>query len=61
MYGVMTTFFGMEYQGGVPVAGDDMGLAEWAPLTAALMPLVSPTHRGLFEMLLAYKARAQTQ
>ncbi len=60
-YGIMTAFFGMEYVSGSARAGDDMGLAEWAPLVPELLPQVSPTHRGLYEMLLAFKARMRTQ
>lgn len=60
-YGIVTTFFGMEYISGDPEAGDDMGLTEWAPLVPELLPEVSPTHHGLFEMLLAHKARMLAQ
>ncbi len=57
-YGIMTTLFAMEYQGGdTPAAGDDMGLVEWCDLNDALTPLVSPEHQKLLAMLLAYKAK----
>jgi bifunctional NMN adenylyltransferase/nudix hydrolase len=56
-YGIMTTFFGMEYKGGDAYAGDDMGLVEWCDLEASLTPRVSPTHHGLFKLLLAHKEK----
>lgn len=57
-YGIMTTLFAMEFQGGdTPAAGDDMGQVEWCPLEERLVPLVSSEHQKLFHMLLAYKAR----
>ena len=54
-YGVMTTFFAMEFQGGVPEAGDDMGLTEWCDLDERLLTLVAPEHVVLVELLLKYK------
>jgi bifunctional NMN adenylyltransferase/nudix hydrolase len=56
-YGIMTTFFGMEYFSGTAEAGDDMGLAEWAPLIPELLQEVSPTHHGLYQLLLNFKEK----
>lgn len=56
-YGIMTAFYGMEYKGGIASAGDDMGLVEWCDLEASLIERVSPTHHGLFKLLLAHKEK----
>jgi bifunctional NMN adenylyltransferase/nudix hydrolase len=54
-YGVMTTFFAMEFQSGTPEAGDDMGLTAWVDLDERLLKLVAPEHVVLVELLLGYK------
>jgi len=54
-YGVMTTFFAMEFQGGVPEAGDDMDLTQWCDLNEQLLGVVAPEHVVLVELLLKYK------
>lgn len=56
-YGVMTTFFAMEFQDGVPEAGDDMGLTQWCDLDEHLLDLVAPEHVVLLELLLKYKQK----
>lgn len=56
-YGIVTTFFGMEYVSGDAEAGDDMGLTQWAPLVPELLPEISLTHHNLFKMLLDYKEK----
>lgn len=56
-YGVMTTFFAMEYQGGEDVrAGDDIGDVEWCKCVPELIERIVPEHRDLFRMLLKYRA-----
>jgi bifunctional NMN adenylyltransferase/nudix hydrolase len=56
-YGVMTTFFAMEFQTGTPEAGDDMGLTEWCDLNEQLLELVAPEHVVLVQLLLDYKQK----
>jgi len=60
-YGVMTTFFAMEYQSGTPEAGDDMGLTHWCELDEHLLRLVAPEHIILMELLLEYKQKRLAQ
>lgn len=59
-YGIMTTFFAMEYEDGEALAGDDMGLTEWVELTPELKAEVSPTHHGLFDLLLEHRSLYHT-
>ena len=56
-YGVMTTFFAMEFKEGVPEAGDDMGLTLWCDLNEQLLGLVAPEHVVLVQLLLDYKQK----
>ncbi len=56
-YGIITTFFAMEYQGGDATAGDDMGLVVWCDLDESIVDQIIPEHRPLFTLLLKYKAR----
>ncbi|MCA9357217.1 NUDIX domain-containing protein [Candidatus Nomurabacteria bacterium] len=55
-YGIVTTFFAMEYKKGTPFAGDDMGEVEWVDLNWTLVSKVAPEHRDLVRKLLNYKA-----
>jgi len=55
-YGVMTTFFAMEYRGGDDVqAGDDMSEVEWCEITPDLVNNIVLEHHDLFRMLLNYR------
>ena len=55
-YGVMTTFFAMEYCGGDNIrAGDDMGVVDWYRVTPDLINEITPEHHDLFQMLLNYR------
>ena len=56
-YGIMTSFYAMEFEGGEALAGDDMGLVEWCDFTPELIERVSPTHHVLFKKLLAYREK----
>ncbi len=54
-YGIMTTFFAVEYKGGVVMPGDDMGVVEWCRLDEETLDKVALEHQKLFRELLVYK------
>lgn len=56
-YGIMTTFFAMEFQSGEDVAGDDMGVTQWVDFVPELRDQIAEEHRPLFDLLLAYAAK----
>ncbi len=62
-YGIMTTFFAMEYRGGEASPGDDMsdGVVEWCELNDSLIPYVTPEHQKLLKLLLKHKEKQLTQ
>lgn len=59
-YGIMTTFFAMEYLGGEATAGDDMGLTEWCMLDESLRERVAPEHQKLVDQLLVHQRKQRT-
>jgi bifunctional NMN adenylyltransferase/nudix hydrolase len=58
-YGIITTFFAMEYKSGDATPGDDMkeGVVEWCDLKELSREKIIPEHQGLFTLLLQFKAR----
>ena len=57
--GVMTTFFGIEYQSGVGIATDDVDKLIWVPLHD-LMDIIVPSHKILAEKLISFLNKKQS-